>query len=49
MDSLTALLYVNIALWASIGACLGYLAHKQVELKKKMALLESKEEENAKR
>ncbi len=44
MDSLTALLYVNIALWVSIGGFLGFLAYKQAELKKKITLLEIKEE-----
>ncbi len=36
MDSTTALMYVNIALWFGIGAYVAYLATRQKDIKKKI-------------
>lgn len=39
MDSFTALLYVNIAIWCGIAAYLAFLAYTQAQVQKKINLL----------
>ncbi len=44
MESTTALMYVNIALWLGVGAFVAFLLSRQADMKKKIEFLMNKED-----